>query len=222
MFAKSAPRAAPALAGTLLIADDHEVFRLGLGQVMLEKLGIGRLVEAASFSEALQRLDDPAVFLALFDLGMPGLDNPRELERVRRRRPDVRLVVVSGSDSRDDILAALSAGVHGYIVKNARPQAMIAAIERVLAGEIYVPPSIAEIAVPPPVATGQPTAAIGALTGRQREVLKLMAEGLSNKAIGRRLGISEGTVKMHVSVVLRAVGAENRTQAAALGKRLIG
>ncbi|MGE0697703.1 MAG: response regulator [Hyphomicrobiaceae bacterium] len=206
--------------GALLIADDHEVFRYGLAQVLRRSLRLEAVLEAASFEEALAQLDDPRLLVAIFDLGMPGLCKIELLSKVRRKRPDVRLVVLSASEAREDILAALAAGAHGYIVKNTTTPALVEHVRNIMAGTIYVPPCLADL--PPEgaelsVANGDP--ALAGLTDRQRDVLKLIARGLSNKRIAHALSISEGTVKMHVTSILRVTGSSNRAQAAALGRQ---
>lgn len=208
--------------GKILIADDHEVYRYGLGLVLRRHFKASGVVEAHGFDDAIEQLADPTIFLALFDLGMPRLKSPLDLERVRRLRPDVRLLVVSGSEAREDILAALQAGVHGYLVKNVRTDEVLKRIEQVLAGEIYVPPILSEVARDATPAVDVGHSQIASLTERQRDVLKLIARGLSNKEIGRELNISEGTVKMHVAAILRTIRATNRAQAVAIGNELFG
>jgi DNA-binding NarL/FixJ family response regulator len=215
----------PEFRGTILIADDHEVFRFGLSQLLRQALGAERIVEAERFEQALDHLQDEELSLVIIDLGMPGLPSPDQLATIRNQRPDVRVVVISGSDSREDILAALAAGVHGYIVKSQRIKALIDRLRYVLGGEIYVPPSLAErrppeIAQPNRHAASRPMA--GTLSERRRQVLKGLVEGLSNKEIARQLGISEGTVKMHIAALFRLLGATNRTQVVARGKELLG
>jgi DNA-binding NarL/FixJ family response regulator len=215
----------PEFRGTILIADDHEVFRFGLAQLLRQALGAERILEAERFEQALEHLQDEDLRLAIIDLGMPGLANPDQLATIRTQRPDVHVVVISGSDSREDILAALAAGVHGYIVKSQRIQALIDKLRYVLGGEIYVPPSLAER--PSPLAAQPTRQAVsrpmtGTLSERRRQVLKGLVEGLSNKEIARQLGISEGTVKMHIAALFRLLGATNRTHAVALGKPLLG
>ena len=211
--------------GTILVVDDHDVVRYGLSQVLRRTFETAQVVEAEQFPEALERLADPAVFLVIIDLGIPGLGSPRELSKLRRLRPDVHVIVLSGSDARSDILAALEAGAHGYIVKTDRTEKVIEHIKHVLAGEIYVPPVLAELktdAAVKPIVPGIATASLDVLTKRQREVLVLISEGLSNKEIGRRLEVAEGTVKMHVATIFRAIGATNRAHAAAIGKKYLG
>ncbi len=131
--------------GSILIADDHEVVRQCLGYVLRRELAAEQVIEAATFDEALERLADRSIFLAIFDLGMPGLEGPGDLAKVRRLRPDMRVVVLSGSESRGDVLAALEPGVRGYLVKNARTEILVKRIRPVLDGEIYVPPVVAEL-----------------------------------------------------------------------------
>lgn len=210
--------------GTIIIADDHEVFRYGLAQVLRRALNLSAVLEAGTFDEAFQHLSDESVIAAIVDLGMPGLERIEDLVRVRRRRADVRLVVLSGSEARESILAALAAGAHGYIVKNASTTSLVGHIKTILGGTIYVPECLADL--PPdassseaPVETAAISPVMAALTDRQRDVLKLIAEGFSNKRIAHALSISEGTVKMHVTSILRVTGASNRAQAAALGKQ---
>ena len=209
---------------TILIVDDHQLIRQSMAQVLRQTFDDTVVIEAETLRETLERLADPTVFLAIVDLSIPGMDSPRDLEKLRRLRPDVRLVVLSGSEARADILAALVAGVHGYIVKRDRTENVVAHLKHVLAGEIYVPPVLAEL----PVETAPPLPSVtvrpgpkDALTSRQREVLALIVEGQSNKEIGLRLAVAEGTVKMHVATILRAIDAKNRAHAAAIGKQFL-
>ena len=131
--------------------------------------------------------------------------------------------MLSASDAREDILEALEAGVHGYIVKSERTDPLIERLRYVLSGEIYVPPALAERPAHPveKVEVRKPGALpIETLSDRQRQVLKVV-EGMSNKEIARSLALSEGTVKMHLAALFRAL-ASNRAHAAALGKQMLG
>lgn len=211
------------LTGTILIADDHECVRDSLARALQPELKPRAIIEAETFDAALEVLAGGGIELALFDLDMPGLAGAPQLREVRERWPDVRVVVVTGSINRADVLAALQAGVHGYILKNTRTAEMVRQINSVLAGNIYVPPLVAKL---PPRET-IPSKAVEAnepetdepITGRKRQVLEGLAAGLTNKAIARDLGVSEGTVKMHVAALFRVLNASNRAHAAALGKR---
>lgn len=206
--------------GAILIADDHEVVRFGLAEVLRTALGATRVIGVSGFDEAIKHLADPDLQLAIFDLRTSGLDTPRGLAVVRQRRPDLRVIVLSGSSARDDILAALEAGVHGYLVKSESADLLVQRVKYVLSGEIYVPPAIAELPRTNP-AKNNGRSDVQTLTHRQLQVLELVTEGHSNKAIAAKLKISEGTVKMHIAATFRAIGATNRTQAAAIGKKLL-
>jgi DNA-binding NarL/FixJ family response regulator len=211
--------------GSILIVDDHAVYRYGLALILRQAFGAPKIIEAERFEEGLERLDQPDLTLALFDLGMPGLSGPHELEAVRRRRPDIRVVVLSASEDRQDILTALAAGVHGYILKSHAPDAMIEQLRYVLSGEIYVPATLAHLpptAVESPPPQPQARKVLTSLSERQLQVLQGLVEGKSNKEIAHTLQLSQGTVKMHIAALFRQLGATNRTHAAALGKQMLG
>jgi DNA-binding NarL/FixJ family response regulator len=212
-----------AFEGSVLIADDHAVYRMGLMDLLRRRLNVTRFCEAACFSEVTDIVKSTDVSLALIDLRMPGLSGPEDIAGLRRLRPEARIVVLSGSDAREDILDALSAGVHGYIVKSQPLEELVEKLRYVLSGEIYVPPILAQQPLP---AAGGHGAGSGAprlqaeLSDRQRQVLQGLIEGKSNKQIAKALNVAEGTVKMHLAALFRALGASNRAHAAALGKRL--
>ncbi|PPD29297.1 MAG: DNA-binding response regulator [Hyphomicrobium sp.] len=220
--------------GTILVADDHELVRDSLVRVLRQELQPRAIIEADSLDTAIAALAGGGVTLAMFDLGMPGLAGPHQLREIRERWPDVRVIVVTGSVERTHVLEALQAGVHGYIVKSARIAEILAEVRLVLGGRISVPALIADL--PPRVAApGKPAedhvVQLGPgpdatpepgpnepITGRKRDVLAGLAAGLTNKEIARDLGVSEGTVKMHVSKLFQVLKANNRAHAAALGK----
>jgi DNA-binding NarL/FixJ family response regulator len=211
--------------GTVLVADDHAVFRLGLVQLLRRSLKVKRFLEAESFAQVVEHLKDGDVTLTILDLQMPGLAGPKEITRMRRLRPDAQVVVLSASDSRQDILEALAAGAHGYIVKSQNTDQLVDRLRYVLSGEIYVPAVLAEL--PPEPAEGTaPNPGTQSeqktLSSRQRQVLKGLVEGKSNKEIARALNVAEGTVKIHLTAVFRVLGATNRAHAVALGKQLLG
>ena len=226
----------------VLIADDDEYFRLALAGLLKGSLGFTTLVETASLDEALEQLSvTPSKFsLALFDLSMPGMEGPGTLSAVREFHPDVRVAVVSASQDRNDVLASLETGVHGYIPKGFGPIELVRALKIVMAGDIFVPAFLADagaarlrvVGAPQPLGnsgrregrgtTVQESAAPGPdLSPRQREVLALLVKGLSNKQIAGALSLGEGTVKIHVAALLRNLGVANRAGAAALGVELL-
>lgn len=218
--------------GVALVSDDDEFFRIALAAILKNQLGFAEVVETGSLDEAIERLaerDDCS--LALFDLTMPGMESAASLGAVREIHPDTKVAVVSGSTRRTDILAALAVGIHGYVPKSLGAHDLAAALRMILKGAIYVPPSLAgrppnpaeREPSPPAAASGEmsPKRAIEFLTPRQREVLPLLVEGLSNKEIARKLRLGEGTVKIHMAALFRSLRVRNRQEAAAAGARLL-
>ncbi|WP_445503251.1 LuxR C-terminal-related transcriptional regulator [Microvirga sp. G4-2] len=210
-----------------LIADDDEYFRLALQTILINRLGFSSVVQAASLDEAVEHLSQkPSKSLAIFDHRIPGIKSAACLTAVRDCFPNLRLAVVSTSHRKQDILAALDAGVHGYVPKTISPTQLIEALRLIMDGLIYVPPSVSAItpasdgvqvlkAVPakrPPIET---------LTPRQREVLELLMQGKSNKEIARTLSLGEGTVKVHMAALFRVFGARSRAAVAAAGSQLL-
>lgn len=211
--------------GTILVADDHQVFRIGLMQLLRRSLKVKRFLEAACCAEVVEHLKDEDVTLTILDLGMSDWSGPEEITRIRRLRPGVQVVVLSGSDSRKDILESLSAGAHGYIVKTQNTDQLLGRLRYVLSGEIYVPPVLAELPAEFPEQTASQRASQvvqKTLSRRQRQVLKGLVEGKSNKEIAQSINVAEGTVKIHLAALFKVLGAINRAHAAALGKQLIG
>jgi DNA-binding NarL/FixJ family response regulator len=209
----------------VLIADDHAVLRTGLMQLLGASLHVRRFLEAECFAEAADRLKEHDVTLAIVDLDMPGVARPRDIAQLRMLRPEARLVVLSGSSDRQDILDALAAGAHGYIVKTLPNDQLLARLRYILSGEIYVPSSLANLSAACAEfrrTEGSVTVGNKTLPDRQIQVLKAVIEGKSNKEIAQHLNVAEGTVKMHLAALFRTLGASNRAQAAAIGKQLIG
>lgn len=214
----------------VLISDDDDFFRVALSSILKRKLGFTEVIETSSFDEAADRLDDTGgIGLALFDLNMPGMDNWVNLQTVRLSYPDLRMSVVSASQDRRDILAALNIGLHGFVYKGLGIPEMEKALRLLCEGAIYVPPILAEA---PPSFLPDPRApfdtpehgkgpALPNLTPRQKEILTLLVAGNSNKAMARALDLSEGTVKFHMAAVFRVLQASNRVEAATAGSELL-
>ena len=202
-----------------LVADDHELFRAGMSALLKRDCGFTEVIEVGSFDEALQMLDQHAdVSFASFDLVMPGMCDASSLRGVRDAYPQARIAVVSGSGGRDDIMLALQAGVHGYVPKTLGIAEITRAIRMILNGGIYVPSMLAELpspACPAPLVEPSPLMeAAVKLTLRQQDVLRLIRGGNSNKEIGRKLHLTENTVKAHANGLYRALGVHNRYGAA--------
>lgn len=171
------------------------------------------LAQAGSLSAAIDCVETTPEFdLALLDLNMPAMNGIAGLRQFRQRFPEIPVVIVSGSDSSADAQQALDAGAAGYIHKSSAPQVMLSALQLVLAGGVYVPPQAlrrdAEEHAP-----GPGKGKLGGLTARQTDVLRLLAAGKPNKLIARELGLSEGTVKIHLSTIFRVLDVNNRTEA---------
>jgi DNA-binding NarL/FixJ family response regulator len=204
----------------ILLIDDHRLFREAIGHVLMKLDERVVLMEAGTAEEAIdmvrhyQDLD-----LVLLDLNMPGMGGLSGLPKLLELAPTVPVVVVSGSAHAEDVRSAIGAGAAGYIPKTFSSHELSAALRVVLTGEIYVPPALLPVVDATRRADAAPQGAAQALgeevslTPRQVEVLRLMGGGLSNKSIANRLNLSEGTVKLHVNAILRALNAHNRTEA---------
>lgn len=200
---------------TAIVADDHEIFRVALSTMLRERLGYGLVLTASTLDDALELLGSASgVGLVLLDLGMPGMRGAAGVAAVREGRPDARVAVVSGSEDPQDVADAVAAGVHGFVPKTLGIDAMTVAIREVAGGGAFLP----DLAGPLPLPSRpKPGATLPTLTDRQRQVLGFLVEGRSNKEIARALNLGEGTVKIHLSGLLRALGVNNRAQAAVAG-----
>lgn len=215
-----------------LVADDHSLYRVGLSLLLKDQLGFAEVIEASGFDEALDRLaDTPQIALALFDLSMPGMGGPQSLAVVRSSYPNVRVVVISGSEARENIVNAIAASLHGYIPKSMPEAEIVQALQEVMSGRVFVPMMIATA---PEAQTakaggggeagrpGRVAATLDGLTPRQRDVLTGIVRGLANKEIARELNIAEGTVKIHLAALFSHFDVRNRTELATRAQRLVG
>lgn len=210
----------------IVIADDHGLYRRGLRLALIAGIPGVEIFEAACFDAVVSVLEKQAsIDLAILDLNMPGLFDQHVLSDVLSAYPDTRFAIVSGDDSRAEILMALSIGLHGYIVKSQQDEEVVLAVNAILSGSIYVPALLSRASagqgpvVPlEKIPTRRQLGAVdlSRLTPRQKDVLKLMAEGYSNKEIARNLEIAEATTKIHAAAILRELGVRNRTEAAVL------
>ncbi len=209
----------------VLVADDHPLFRDGL-RILLQQLEDRVTVhEAGTLADALQLAQTHAaeLNLLLVDLRMPGASGFDGVRALRAAAPKAPLVVISGYETKRNAEQALEAGAAGFIPKSTSSSVTLNALKLVLLGEVYVPPSLIygpQTDDPDSEIGGTPSAPsldlskLAPLTQRQLDVLALIGQGKSNKDIADKLGISEGTVKVHVGAILKVLGATNRTQAA--------
>lgn len=202
----------------ILIGDDHLLFREGLRRLLEQLQGDASFVEAGTFDEVLDQCRAGSTFdIILMDLHMPnwpGFDGLREIQALQ---PGVPVVVISASEALGDIRGALDHGATGYIPKSSSVKVMMGALNLVFSGGIYLPPGAltASMDAAPrrrTVEVADRSAGYG-LTQRQREVLECLRLGKSNKQIAYELGLSEGTVKIHVTAIFKSLGVKNRTQA---------
>lgn len=198
-----------------LIADDHELFRSGLKQLLIDTLNVEDVREAESFDQAIEILtNEGAGDLVLVDLRMPGMSGAEALAALRDGFPEAKVAVVSAWEERAEIIAALSAGVHGYIPKSLPSNEIAGAIRSILDGAIFVPPALGRREVVARAQSGQ-SGGQDKLTGRQKEVLNELLKGRASKEIARALDIAEGTVKIHLAAIYRALGVRTRAEAIA-------
>ena len=201
----------------ILIADDHPLFRAGMRHVLLQLADAVEIEEADDHAAAMVRLakhDDIA--LVLLDLLMPGVQGLTSLDIITKKFPALPVVIMSASEDRAEMQRALDGGALGFIQKSATAAVMLHALRLVLAGGVYVPPALVQ-------GTANNESHLPSkhdeLTPRQSAVLSRVIEGKSNKAIATELGLTEATVKAHVTAVFKALRVSNRMQAAiAAGK----
>ncbi|HEY7646824.1 MAG TPA: response regulator transcription factor [Hyphomicrobiales bacterium] len=212
----------------VLIADDHGLYRAGLGFLLKDRLGVDEVIEVGSLDEALDVLAlNPGIDLALFDLSMPGMAGPDSLGAVKAAYPASNIAVISGGEDRENVLKSISAGLSGYIPKSLSDDEIAKALEMMLRGYIFVPTfmaTTAEAQLPPrrtERATPVHAAPLEELTPRQRDVLHYIVQGRSNKEIARELDIAEGTVKIHLAALFVHFGAHNRTELATRAQGLL-
>lgn len=199
-----------------LIVDDHTLFREALILLLKEFDPTVTLIEASSAEEALSALDFYAdLDLILLDLRLPGMDGLAVLPLIREACPTVPVVLLSGTEDRATARYALDQGAAGFIHKSAGSQEMRNALSLVLQGDVYAPLALLTYSerTGPPESTRNRADGESGLTERQLEVLRLMSDGRPNKIIARELGITEATVKLHVSAILQALDVHNRTEA---------
>jgi len=204
----------------ICICDDQPVFSVGLAQIVAGLDGDVTTVEVGTVKDLVAALDDTAFDLVLVDLDIPEIDDA-VLARLLRAAKDARFVGLSDAIDPPTVRRAFDAGCAGYLPKMARGDVILAALRIVLSGERYAP--VAEFASQAPIAArdrvdnqtrGSP------LTRRQRDIMRLLAEGKPNRDIAKALGVAEGTVKVHVANIFRALKVNNRTAAAAAAQKL--
>jgi len=189
----------------ILIVDDHPIMRVGLAALLASSKEMEMVAEAGSGEEAVTLFARHLPDITLMDLRLPGISGVETIRRIRGQFPKARFIVLTTYEGDEDIFQAIEAGAAGYLVKGMPQEMLVNAVKRVHAGGRYLPPSMSQA-----LASRLPDCS---LSNREREVLALMATGKSNREIANQLGITEATVKCHVSVILMRLNASDRTQA---------
>jgi two-component system, NarL family, response regulator DevR len=200
----------------VFLLDDHEVVRRGLADLLGSQTGVRVVGEAATAAEALARVPAVRPDVAILDARLPdgsGIDVCRD---IRSATPDVRCLILTSYDDNDAVLAAIMAGASGYLLKEVRGAAIVQAVRDVAAGKSLLDPAVTERSFARLRSTPTDTR-YESLTDREREVLDLIAAGLTNREIAERLFLAEKTVKNYVSGLLAKLGMRSRTQAAVYG-----
>lgn len=199
----------------LLIADDHSVVRHGLTQLVATFADVELVGAARDGDEAVALCAERRPDVVLMDLEMPVLDGIEATRRIVAARPETAVVVLTSFSDRERILRALDAGAVGYLLKDVEPAELEKAVIAAARGDAPLDPKAARALL----GARQAAAPADALSEREREVLIMVARGFPNKVIAQRLGISEKTVKAHLTSVFRQIGVTDRTQAALWAER---
>ncbi|MFI9271320.1 response regulator [Kitasatospora sp. NPDC052896] len=208
----------------VLVADDEPLIRAGIRLILTSADDIDVVAEAANGREALDLARAHAVDVVLLDIQMPVLDGLAALVELPRVVPGARALILTTFGERENVLRAVTAGGAGFLLKDSAPGELIQAVRAAAEGHAFLSPAatrhvLDSLAAGPATGRGeQARRRLAALTGREREVLDLLGEGLSNADVGGRLHMSEGTVKTYVSRILAKLECENRVQAALLAR----
>lgn len=200
----------------LIIADDHEFTRIGLRSMLEDEPDLALVGEATDGHEAVELCRQLRPDLALLDIRMPNLDGLAATRAIKAVDPRISVMIVTIHEDPDYLLQAIKAGVAGYILKDASRRTFLTAVRQVLRGETFVngklTVELVQRLTAPSEIPEQP--AVEPLTPRERDVVRLIAQGQTNREIGRNLAISIGTVKTHIEHIIGKLGVSDRTQAA--------
>lgn len=194
---------------TVLIADDHRLVRSGLVRLIDSTDDMEVVGEAGDGAQAVEIASTTRPDVVLMDLSMPVLDGVGATRELARTLPESSVVVLTSFGDRQQVSDAIRAGAIGYLLKDCAPEELLAAVRAAAAGQVPLDPRVAGVLLP-----GRNHEPAPLLSEREQEVLRLAAQGLANKQIGRRLGISDSTVKVHLGNIYRRIGVTDRTSAA--------
>lgn len=200
----------------VLLADDHPTMREGLARLLEATDDIEVVGAAADGREAVELAAREQVDVILMDLQMPGVDGIEATRQIASSQSGAQIVILTSFSDRERIIEALDAGAIGYLLKDAEPDELLRGVRSAASGESPLAPKVASAVLRDRLDRDRPQVD---LTAREREVLELIAQGLPNKQIARRLEISEKTVKAHLTSIYAAIGVSDRTQAALWAER---
>ena len=201
---------------SLLIADDHPLILRGLGDLIAREPDFDVIAEETGGSTALEAIRRLKPDIAIVDLNMPDVSGMEVLDVAMRELPAVRLVFLTASITDGQVLEAIAKGVWGIVLKEVAPEALVLCLRQVAQGRRWLPNDIVERAIARQTEANAQQMQSELLTDRELEIALLVAEGLSNKVIARKLSLSTGTVKIHLHNIYRKIKVENRTSLAAL------
>ncbi|MEN9432415.1 MAG: hypothetical protein RLZZ422_4 [Pseudomonadota bacterium] len=205
----------------VLLIDDHTLFRAGLEDLLLRR-GINVVSAVGSGEEGIKSTAEVQPDIVLLDMRMPHMDGLAVLRQLRKNYPELRIVMLTTSTNESDLVEALRSGARGYLLKDIEPDDLVVALREIMQGKTVVAPELAPVLArfvqgsEQNNATQKAVDPFAGLTPREYEILTLLAEGQSNKVIARNLGISDGTVKLHVKAILRKLGVSSRITAAVM------
>lgn len=203
----------------VLMIDDHALFRSGLSE-LLERRGIEVIAAVGDCRQGIEWVEEKEPDVVLLDMRMPAMNGLEVLQELQRREVSMPIVMLTTSREESDVINALQGGARGYLLKDMEPDDLIEALGDIVGGQTIVAPELTVVlakAVQGKVKGNGPSQrALTELTPREQEILCLLAEGQSNKVIARNLGISDGTVKLHVKAILRKLDVHSRVEAAVI------
>jgi two-component system response regulator DevR len=204
----------------VFLLDDHEIVRRGIADLLQPEAGIVVVGEAGSAAQALRRIPAAAPDVAVLDARLPDGSGIEVCREIRSSSPEIRCLILTSYDDNDAIFAAVMAGAAGYLLKEVRGSYLVDAIRQVAAGRSLMDPAVTERLLTR-LRDGAPQdRRLASLTERERDVLGLISDGLTNREIGERLFLAEKTIKNYVSGLLAKLGMQRRTQAAVYGANL--
>ncbi|MGF1643145.1 MAG: response regulator [Thiotrichales bacterium] len=202
----------------VLIIDDHTLFREGL-QGLLKHRNIEVVASVGDGRDGIRLADELVPDVILLDMRMPDIDGLGVLRALRQRGLQTPVAILTTSSNEKDLVDALRSGAQGYLLKDMEPDQLVVALYDIVAGKMIVAPALTQVlakVVQGETITPEPSKPIDTLTPREAEILSLLADGLSNKVIAKHLGISDGTVKLHVKAILRKLDVHSRVEAAVI------